>query len=80
MMDAGRHPNIELLTYSEVEEVSGYVGNFTVKVKRKARYVDEDACTGCGLCWSECLTKRIPRLKLIKMGEMSLGERRPGER
>jgi heterodisulfide reductase subunit A len=80
MMDAGRHPNIELLTYSEVEEVSGYIGNFTVKVKRKARFVDEDACTGCGLCWSECLTKRIPRLKLIKMGEMSLGERRPGER
>jgi heterodisulfide reductase subunit A len=80
MMDAGRHPNIELLTYSEVEEVSGYIGNFTVKVKRKARFVDEDACTGCGICWSECLTKRIPRLKLIKMGEMSLGERRPGER
>ncbi len=80
MMDAGRHPNIELLTCSEVEEVSGYIGSFVVKVRRKARYVDVDKCTGCGLCWSECLTKRIPRLKLIKMGEMSLGERRPGER
>ena len=80
MMDAGRHPNIELLTCSEVEEVSGYVGSFTVKVRKKARYVDLDKCTGCGLCWSECLTRRIPRLKLIKMGSMSLGERRPGER
>lgn len=80
MMDAGRHPQIELLTYSEVEEVSGYVGNFKVKVRKKARYVDTEACTGCGLCWQECLTVRIPQLKLIKMGEVSLGERRPGDR
>ncbi len=80
MMDAGRHPNIELLTYSEIEEVSGYVGNFKVKVRKRARFVDEDMCTGCGICWSECLTRRIPRLKLIKMGEISFGERRPGER
>jgi len=80
MMDAGRHPNITLLSYSEVEEVSGYVGNFKVKVRKKARYVDEDKCTGCGLCWNECLTRRIPSLKLIKMGDISVGERRPGER
>jgi heterodisulfide reductase subunit A len=80
MMDAGRHPNITLLTLSEVEEVSGYVGNFKVKVRKKARYVDESKCTGCGLCWQTCLTRRIPQLKLIKMGQMSLGERRPGER
>jgi len=80
MMDAGRHPNIQLLTYSEVEEVSGYVGNFHVRVRKKARYVDESKCTGCGLCWQTCLTRRIPQLKLIKMGKMSLGERRPGER
>src|SRR5512144_2593268 len=56
MVQVGRHPNIELLAYSEVEEVSGYVGNFTVKVRKKARYVDPEACTGCGLCWQECLT------------------------
>ena len=80
MMDAGRHPNITLLSYSEVEAVSGYVGNFKVKVRKKARYVDEGKCTGCGLCWTECLTRRVPQLKLIKMGEMSVGERRPGER
>jgi heterodisulfide reductase subunit A len=55
MMDAGRHPNIELLSYSEVVEVHGYVGNFQVKVKRKPRYVDVDKCTGCGDCTTACV-------------------------
>jgi heterodisulfide reductase subunit A len=54
MMDVGRHPNITLLSYSEVEAVSGYVGNFNVQVRRKARYVDEDACTSCGECLDVC--------------------------
>ena len=54
MTEAGSHPNIELLTYSEVEEVDGYIGNFTVKIKKKARYVDEDKCTGCGVCQEKC--------------------------
>ena len=80
MMDAGRHPNITLLSWSEVEEVSGYVGNFKVKVRKKARYVDEDKCTGCGLCWNECLTRRVPRPKQITMGEINVGERGAEER
>jgi len=54
MMDAGRHPNIELLAYSEVEDVSGYVGNFRVRVRKKARYVDENECTACGECTKVC--------------------------
>jgi heterodisulfide reductase subunit A len=54
MMDVGRHPNIELLTYSEVEDVSGYVGNFRVRVRKKARYVDENECTACGDCAVAC--------------------------
>jgi heterodisulfide reductase subunit A len=54
MMDAGRHPNITLLSYSEVEEVAGYVGNFDVKIKRKPRYVIEDRCTSCSLCIDVC--------------------------
>jgi heterodisulfide reductase subunit A len=54
MMDAGRHPNITLLSYSEVEEASGYVGNFQVKVRRKPRYVLEDKCTACNLCSDVC--------------------------
>jgi heterodisulfide reductase subunit A len=54
MMDAGRHPNIKLMAYSEVESISGYVGNFTVQVRRKARYVNEDDCTACGDCATVC--------------------------
>lgn len=54
MMDVGRHPNIKLLTYSEVEDVSGYVGNFKVRVRKKARYVNEDECTSCGDCAVVC--------------------------
>jgi heterodisulfide reductase subunit A len=55
MMDAGRHPNIELLSYSEVTEVQGYVGNFQVKVKMRPRYVDIEKCTGCGACMAACV-------------------------
>jgi heterodisulfide reductase subunit A len=50
----GSHPNIELMTYSEVIDVSGYVGNFKVKIRKKARYVDEEKCTGCGTCQEKC--------------------------
>ena len=50
----GAHPYIELMTYSRVEEVSGYIGNFKVNIRKKARYVDEDKCTGCGLCQTKC--------------------------
>jgi len=54
MVSVGQHENIELLSYSEVEKVSGYVGNFGVKVRKKARYVNEDLCTGCGQCVENC--------------------------
>ncbi len=50
----GQHPNIELLTYSEVREVEGYVGNFKVKVEKKPRYVIEDKCTACADCLEVC--------------------------
>lgn len=54
MLEANRHPNINILSYSEVVNVDGYIGNFQVKVKRKARYVDENSCTGCGQCTEAC--------------------------
>ena len=54
MVTAGSHENIELFTYSEVERVDGYVGNFTVTIRKKARYVVEDVCTGCGICIEKC--------------------------
>jgi heterodisulfide reductase subunit A len=54
MSDVGSHPYIELMAYSEVEEVSGYVGNFKVKIRKKSRYVDVSKCTGCGECAKVC--------------------------
>jgi len=54
MTDAGRHPRIELMTLSEVEEVAGYIGNFKVKVRRRARFVDEKECTACDKCAEVC--------------------------
>jgi len=61
MVSVGQHPNIELMTYSEIEEIGGYVGNFNVKVRKKARYVDADLCNGCGACWEKCPGTRVPR-------------------
>ena len=55
-MDVGRHPNIHLLAYSEVEKVEGEAGNFQVTVRQKPRYVDESKCTGCGTCAEKCPT------------------------
>jgi heterodisulfide reductase subunit A len=59
MVSVGRHPNITLLSYSEVESVSGYVGNFNVTVRRKPRYINEELCTGCGTCIEKCPWKKI---------------------
>ena len=54
MMDVRRHPNIELMTYCEIEALSGYVGNFHARIRKKARYVLEDECTACSECASVC--------------------------
>ncbi len=54
MKDVGRHPKVKLLAYSEVEDISGYVGNFKVRIRKKARYVDETQCTSCGDCVEVC--------------------------
>ena len=59
MVEAGTHPNITLLTWSEVTNVTGYVGNFHVTIKKKARFVNEELCTGCGICQEKCPKKVI---------------------
>ena len=60
MVDVANHPKIKLYTYSEIEKVDGYIGNFQVTIKKKARSVDEDKCTGCGVCMTKCPQKKIP--------------------
>jgi len=54
MVEAGRHPNIKLMTYAEVKDVQGYIGNFKVEILKKPRYVDEKKCTGCDECAKVC--------------------------
>ena len=71
MVEAGRHPNITLLTYSDVVNVSGYVGNFTVTIKQKARCVKTDLCTGCGICQEKC-----PKKVIDEVYEAGLGYRK----
>ncbi len=68
------HPNITLLTYSEVEEVDGYVGNFKVKVRKKPRYVHEDRCVGCLECIEACVFKE-PRFP--NEFDLGLSKRKP---
>jgi heterodisulfide reductase subunit A len=71
MVSVDVHPNITLLTWSEVTDVKGYVGNFTVTVKKKARYIDTDLCTGCGICQEKC-----PKKVIDEVYEAGLGYRK----
>jgi len=71
MVDVARHPNIELHTYSEIESVDGYIGNFKVKIREKPRYVDEDKCVGCGACAEAC---RL-HARVLSEFDMNLGKR-----
>jgi len=70
MTQVGSHPYIELMSYSEVEEVSGYIGNFKVKIRKRARYVDATKCNGCGLCQEKC------PLKVDSEFEAGMGKRK----
>lgn len=73
MVQVGQHKNIKLMSSSEIEEVSGFVGNFRVKVRRKATYVDHAKCTGCGLCWESCPARKIPARRVIRKGKLVIG-------
>lgn len=71
MVDVGNHPNITLLTWSEVVKVDGYVGNFAITINKKARYINEELCTGCGICWEKCPWKVVD-----EVFEAGLGKRK----
>lgn len=71
MVSAGSHPNITLMTWSEVEKVEGYIGNFTVTIRKKARKINEELCTGCGICQEKC-----PKKVIDNVFEAGLGYRK----
>ena len=71
MVDVGGHPNVTLLTWSEVEKVEGYVGSFNVTIRKKARHVDTELCTGCGICQEKC-----PKKVVDEVYEAGLGYRK----
>ena len=60
MVDAAQNENIRIFSYSDIAGISGFVGNFEVQIRRRARYVKEDLCTGCGACVEKCPQKKIP--------------------
>lgn len=74
MVQVGKHPNIRLMPSSEVEEVRGFIGNFHVKIRHKATYVDRNKCTGCGLCWESCPARKIPATRVIRKGNLVIGK------
>ena len=60
MVEVARHPNITLYTYSELEKLEGFIGNFKATIRKKARKIDEKLCNGCGVCQQKCPVKKIP--------------------
>ena len=74
MTSVKNHPNIALITYAEVAEIEGYVGNFKVKVKKKPRYVIEDECIGCYACIEQCVYKKP---KFVSEFDEGVGKRKP---
>jgi heterodisulfide reductase subunit A len=71
MVAVGMHPHIRLFTWSEVVDVKGYVGNFTVTIRKRTRYVNTDVCTGCGICQEKC-----PKRVIDEAYEAGLGYRK----
>jgi heterodisulfide reductase subunit A len=71
MVEVGQHPNITLLGYSQVEGVEGYLGNFKVTVRKEARFINEELCTGCAICEDKC-----PKKVVDEVFEAGLGQRK----
>lgn len=76
MVSVGKHPNIRLISYAEIDQVEGYVGNFKVKVKKKPRYVNPAACNSCGSCYEACLSVPFPERRRMIIGDRIFREGR----
>ncbi|MFN3820697.1 MAG: FAD-dependent oxidoreductase, partial [bacterium] len=76
MVSVSKHPNITLLTYAEVEKVEGFVGSFTVAVRKKARMVDTELCNSCGSCYEVCPSHILPTRRRLWLGKRVIREGR----
>jgi len=74
MVSVGQHPKIRLMTWAEIEEVKGYIGNFKVKVRKKARYVDPALCNSCGSCYEVCPSSPYPKYRRLILGKQIIKE------
>jgi len=72
LVSVARHPNIELITNAEIDGLKGEAGNFTIAVKKKPRYVDEEKCTGCGVCMENCPVRNEIYLEPVERVEIKL--------
>jgi heterodisulfide reductase subunit A len=77
MVAVGQHPNIRLMTWAEVEKVDGYIGNFTVRVRHKRRFVDVTKCNSCGTCYEACPSRPFPSHRRMVLGERVYREGTP---
>jgi heterodisulfide reductase subunit A2 len=77
MVSVGQHPRIRLMTWSEVQEVKGYIGNFNVKIRVKPRYVDTTKCNSCGTCYDACPSRPLPNHRKMVIGNRVYKEGTP---
>ncbi len=75
LVDAARHPNIQIVTNADLQKVDGVAGNFTVTIKKRPRYIDEEKCTGCGTCTSNCPVRNVAHFEDVdELGKVQLNE------
>jgi len=73
LVDTARHPNIEIITNTDLQKVDGSAGNFAVTLNKRPRYIDEEKCTGCGTCTNNCPVRNIARFEEVdELGKVQL--------
>lgn len=65
LVDTARHPNIEIITNADLENIEGSAGNFDVTINKRPRYIDEEKCTGCGTCTNNCPVRNIAHFEEV---------------
>ncbi len=75
LVDTARHPNIQLITNAELKKIDGEAGNFAVTIKKKPRYINEEKCTGCGTCTTNCPVRNIAHFEEVdELGHVQLND------